>query len=107
MILVLLSGCFVFFPYSRFVNNNKKDGCCGGVFLKLMTCFAAGMLLTLSIVHIMPEAMGIYKAYQIEMMEESEGDHRRRRMLAEGEIDDFPVPSVIFFCGFMTMMFLD
>lgn len=69
MILVLLSGCFVFFPYSRFVNNTKKDGCCRGVFLKLMTCFAAGMLLTLSVVHIVPEAMGIYKAYLYEQME--------------------------------------
>ena len=62
MILVLISGCFVFFPYSKFVNN-KKDGCCKGVFLKLMTCFAAGMLMALSIVHILPEAAGIYKAF--------------------------------------------
>ena len=63
MILVLISGCFVFFPYSRFVkNNNKKEGCCkDGMFFALMTSFAAGMLLAISLIHIVPEANAIYK----------------------------------------------
>ena len=60
MFVLLIAGCFVFFPFSRFVNS-KKAGCCKGSFFGMLTSFAAGMLLSLSFVHILPEAAGIYK----------------------------------------------
>ena len=73
-----------------------------------MTCFAAGMLMTLSIVHILPEAAGIYKAFQIEELAKVKKGGRLLEEEDHGpEVDDFPMPNLIFFCGFMTMMFLD
>ena len=61
LFVLLFAGCFVFFPFTRYVNNTKKDGCCKGSFFAILTSFAAGMLLSLSFIHILPEASMIYK----------------------------------------------
>ena len=112
-VLVLFSGCFVFFPYLKAVKD-RKTGCCKGRFFSLLTCFAAGMLLTISIVHIMPEAVAMYGEY----LEEHEKEEAAHRLLEEDGHDDhdekkdehaagFPLPYVIFMCGFMMMLVLD
>lgn len=125
MIILLLAGCFVFFPFSRFVNN-KKAGCCKGAFFGMLTSFAAGMLLSLSFVHILPEAAGIYKelvAAEHKAEEAAEAAAKAakvaavaaakagKRLLEEEEHgeegESFPLPNVIFFIGFMLMLFLD
>jgi len=83
----------------------------------MLTCFAAGMLLTISIVHIMPEATAMYAEY-LEEHEKEEAGEAAHRLLAEEEHDDhgdeeeehkvgFPLPYVIFLLGFMIMLILD
>ena len=126
MIVLLLAGCFVFFPFSRVVNN-KKTGCCKGAFFGMLTSFAAGMLLSLSFMHILPEAAGIYKkiiAAEHKAEEAAEAAAKAakaaavaaakagKRYLEEEEHGEeggegFPLPNVIFFIGFMLMLFLD
>lgn len=118
MIVLLIAGGFVFFPFTRFVNN-KKTGCCNGTFFGMMTSFAAGMLLTLSFIHILPEASAIYSEYKHELHEAEEAAEAianaagKRRYMEEEEHEEeggeggFPLPNVIFFIGFMLMLFLD
>lgn len=111
-ILILLSGCFVFFPYLKAVKD-RKAGCCKGKFFSLLTCFAAGMLLTISLVHIMPEALAMYTEYLEEHEKEEAGEaHDDHRLLEEEEKEEehgaaFPLPYVIFLAGFMLMLVLD
>ena len=96
---ILFSGCFVFFPYLKVVKD-KKNGCCKGQFFSMLTCFAAGMLLAISLAHILPEANALYADYLIahEAEEAAHDDHRR---LAEEDHDEheeeghgakFPLP---------------
>lgn len=85
LILILISGCFVFFPFMKVVKD-RKNGCCKGKFFSLLTCFAAGMLLSISIVHIMPEANALYIDYlkdseKAELAGGNTDDHRRFRIL--------------------------
>lgn len=78
-----------------------------------MTCFAAGMLLTISIVHIMPEANALYADYLKESEEHDnhrlleENDHNDHQDKEEGHGSEFPLPYVIFLLGFMLMLILD
>jgi len=57
-----------------------------------MSCFAAGMLLTLSICHILPEANEKYEEMQLGK------EHKGH---------PFPLPFVLFLCGFLFLLFLD
>jgi hypothetical protein len=114
-VLLLFSGCFVFFPFLKSVKDSKA-GCCKGRFFSLLTCFAAGMLLTISIVHVMPEAVAIYGEY-LEEHEKEEAGHDHRLLEEDGHDDHdekkdehaagFPLPYVIFLLGFMLMLLLD
>lgn len=109
MFVILLAGCFVFFPFARFVRKQKDtQGCGKGAFFALMTSFAAGMLLSISLVHIMPEASAIYREYK-ELGHADHDDHDDHRRLEEDEHEEegFPLPNVIFFLGFMIMLLLD
>ena len=70
MALVILAGCNVFFPYLPCLKDaddgsgkKKKKACCKGKFFAFTNCFAAGMLLTMAVVHILPESVEMYKTY--------------------------------------------
>ena len=72
MCLLLIAGSFVFFPYADKIckknsvepdKNDKKKGCCKGQMFSIANCFAAGMLLSLSVCHILPESTEMYSAY--------------------------------------------
>jgi hypothetical protein len=77
------------------------------------------MLLTISIVHIMPEATEMYAEYLKDHAKEEAGhDDHRLRILEEDDHDDhdeekeehaggFPLPYAIFLAGFMLMLILD
>lgn len=68
IIFVMISALFVFFPYTPCIAQKKSHSfdsdfdtprrrCCStNKFFALMSCFAAGMLLSLSLCHILPEA---------------------------------------------------
>jgi len=66
IVLLLLAGLFVFFPYSQVKpkkegdSAEKKKECCKGRFFSISNCFAAGMLLSMALCHILPEAEGMY-----------------------------------------------
>ena len=70
MVAVLIAGCFVFFPYcvkdkddkvspsEPLVKKNKKCG--KSHFFSVLNCFAAGMLISMSLVHVLPESSEMY-----------------------------------------------
>ena len=68
IVLLLLAGLFVFFPYSQVqpknentgIKQDKKKDCCKGRFFSISNCFAAGMLISMALCHILPESEGMY-----------------------------------------------
>ena len=75
IILLLLAGLFVFFPYTQVrpkKDAEKKKQCCKGRFFSISNCFAAGMLFSMALCHILPEAEGMYLALQKHKAEASE-----------------------------------
>jgi hypothetical protein len=68
LVFMFVAGAFVFFPYASFVKEDetlpeeqrKKKSCCKGKFFSMMNCFAAGMLLSMAICHILPEADAMF-----------------------------------------------
>lgn len=120
MIAVLISGSFVFFPYSKMMRNQKSNrnhhvhsdvddeveeqkGCCKGRLFSLCNCFAAGMLLSISMMHILPEAKMIYMSYLEVLEKEMKTDDKDEHAQHSG----FPLPFVLFFSGFVFMLMLD
>ena len=100
-ILIFIAECFVFFPYKI---QNRKDGCCGGKFFTMLTCFTAGMLLTISLAHILPEATSLYGEYL------KHAGHAHRLLQGEDNKDGhgtFPLPEFVFYAGFMLMLLMD
>lgn len=133
IIFVILVGCVVFIPYTRLVKKNE-DGeqeqevsdtkICSGRVHQFSNCFAAGMLFSLSIVHILPEALEAYATYKATKPKDDHDDHddHRRlfaklfaRGLAEDDHDDhghgdganFPLVFFFFVLGFLFMLLLD
>jgi tetrahydromethanopterin S-methyltransferase subunit F len=54
---LLFAGLFVFFPYTQFKpkqKEQKKKECCKGRFFSISNCFAAGMLFSMALCHILP-----------------------------------------------------
>ena len=103
---LLLASLFVFLPYSNFMKSQKKKGkkgCCKGMCISLSSCFAAGMLLSIAILHILPEADANYGAGGHEEEEGHEGEEEE----GHGEGHSFPVPFLLFLVGFMVMLLLD
>ena len=65
IVLLLLAGLFVFFPYTQVrpkKEGEKKKQCCKGRFFSISNCFAAGMLFSMALCHILPEAEAMYQA---------------------------------------------
>ena len=99
----------------------------------LITCFATGMLISVSLCHILPEANEMYAdhlkaAHKAEEKaelaaggeknkldqdeEEEEGEHKNEEHGEhEGHGEEgghgFPLPNVLFFAGFMSMLLID
>lgn len=71
-VVVLLCGLFVFLPYAKCFRKSEKGQCCKGKFVTMTTCFAAGMLLSMSVVHVLPEANEMYGDYMKELHEAEE-----------------------------------
>ncbi len=64
-VLLLLVGMFVYVPFmDRFKHQpGKKPSSTKKMFYSICACFAAGMLLSIAMVHIIPESDALYKAY--------------------------------------------
>ena len=66
---MIIAGCFVFLPYSSLVQEDSKDKkqkCCKGKTFSFLNCFAAGMLMSMALCHILPEADAMYAKYLVE-----------------------------------------
>lgn len=153
IVINLLAGAVIFIPYTRLIKKSKNDEngvvdqansifnqntaetgktpICSGRILSFSNCFAAGMLFSLSVVHILPEALEAYGIYQAKKEGGGGGHdahgHRRlsydveKRYLAEDAHDDhggedghdshdevnFPMVFFFFVLGFMIMLLLD
>ena len=71
----------------------KVWGTCrnNGLLLSLLNCFSAGIFLAMSLIHIMPETAEIYVEWAA----------------AEGIEEPFPLPYVMFFIGYLLILFVD
>ena len=141
IIFILLAGLVILVPYSKFVRKSNENmteqtdtKVCSGRLHQYSNCFASGMLLSLSLVHILPEALEAYTSYLKEHAKEEDHDghdHRRRilsfftRVLSETdkaatktteakkeghdehEEGGFPLVFFLFVVGFLLMLFLD
>ena len=96
--------------------NQGKFICCGGGRIQsYSTAFASGMLMTMALVHILPETVTAYDNFVKTSGHGSDDGHDHRlRILAgdegkEGESHGgkFPTAYVLFLAGFWIMQFLD
>ena len=94
MFCVFLAGLNVFFPYlpclkgKQGEGGQKKKACCAGKFFSFTNAFAAGMLLTMSMVHIMPESVEMYKKYLETTLDEKVSMYTELSSNLEGEDHD-------------------
>ena len=80
MFIVLLAGCCVFIPYLPYfkdkekldlksvtpIESKAKRGkmkCCRWRFSSFVNAFAAGLLISMAIIHILPESVEMYKTF--------------------------------------------
>ena len=88
IITILLSGLAIFAPYTKCMGKSENAAqeetvsrVCKGRLASYSICFAAGMLLSLSVVHILPEALELHAEYLKEHGKEHAGGHDHRRLL--------------------------
>ena len=65
---VFLAGACIFLPYIKCMRKKEEQRdpitpLCKGRLHQFSNCFAAGMLFSISLVHILPEAIEMYKTY--------------------------------------------
>ena len=97
IIVMLAAGAFIFLPYSKMAKDADQNQTeseevtkvCKGRVHSYSTCFAAGMLLSFSFIHILPEVVHVYALY--EAKEHAEHGHRRLRALAAAATATNPV----------------
>ena len=64
IVIMILCGLFVLIPYLKCCKKaDKEGGAMSGqkIFFAVSACFSAGMLISISILHILPEANEMYK----------------------------------------------
>ena len=63
IVVMLMSGSFVFLPFTKrcAYNKNEDKSSCKNLFFSISACFAAGMLMSISVLHILPEANEMYE----------------------------------------------
>ena len=71
IVVILIAALPILLPYTKFVRKSSADmheeqtdtKVCSGRLQQYSICFASGMLLSLSLVHILPEALEMYASY--------------------------------------------
>ena len=120
IVIMLLSSSFVFLPFTKRCEYNKSESKSSGknLFFAVSACFAAGMLMSISILHILPEATEMYEgvtakwAAEAEVREAAEALAHGETAEAHADDDDhagegghgFPLPFFIFQAGFFIML---
>ena len=118
--VMLISGSFVFLPFTKKCAHNEKESktSCKNLFFAISACFAAGMLMSISILHILPEANEMYEkvvavreaeekakeALEAATHGETAGDHDKHDEHAGEGGHSFPLPFFIFQAGFFLML---
>ena len=107
IVLLLLASLFVFLPYKG--KQNYKDlSACQKQFYSQASCFAAGMLLAIATVHILPEANAMWNSEKHDDHETlNEPEHSEHAEEAEKDGHAFPLPFVLMLVGFCIMLFMD
>ena len=100
VVLMIAAGSFVYLPYNeKFANGNSKTK---SKVQSLSNCFASGLLLGMSLIHILPETSDKYNDFMKDEEEthvESADEHDHEHSI--------PVPFILFLCGFLFMMLMD
>lgn len=141
MVIVLFLGLVIFLPYMKCINDRKEavsvgdDGdydngdfiCCGsGRIQSFCLSFAAGMLMTLAICHILPATAESYAIVWAKREAEHAAEHAAEeaaedttgkglRILAGAHTDGahahgggkLPAAYLLFLCGYWLMLLLD
>ena len=89
IIAMLFAGSFVFLPFTKRCQTpkgyaNRNSGL--NKFFAFSACFAAGMLMSISLLHILPEANEMYEKVVAEW-EEAEEASMLKNVKLEGEED--------------------
>lgn len=102
---IFITGLSLFLPYTKCMNrekaNDDKTYICKNRIGQFGNCFAGGMLLAISIVHILPDTIGSYADWLKHVAEERAAEGR------EWHEPSFPTPYVLFVFGFLLMLLLD
>ena len=77
VVVMLLCSCFVFLPFTKKCssNGNRKEGSGRNIFFAVSACFAAGLLMSISVLHILPEANEMYEGVLKKWEIEEEAEH--------------------------------
>lgn len=94
--------------------------------ISIMNCFAGGVFLAMALVHILPEAVEQYEAamtgkpsgHSHRLLQDADGheedehddhDHEEEEVAAETEEEGelFPLPYLLFFLGYVIVLFID
>lgn len=101
---MIAAGSFVYLPYNeKLANGNSKTK---SKVQSLSNCFASGLLLGMSLIHILPETSDKYNDF----MKEEEGTHAESADEHDHKHDhehSIPVPFILFLCGFLFMLLMD
>jgi len=89
-ILLGIVGLFCLLPFHSKCKHTpgKKPSKGKALFYSVMACFAAGMLISIALVHIMPEATALYNAYGKEGSEDAHAGHDDHGCEDDGAHDD-------------------
>jgi hypothetical protein len=134
VVIMILSSCFVFLPFTKRCSRDKNESktICKKIFFTVSACFAAGLLMSISILHILPEANEMYEGVLAKWETEEEaaehaleaaehaaelasgvshaGETAEEHDKHEGEEHGghaFPLPFVLFQVGFFLMLLMN
>ena len=77
IVVMILSGLFVFLPFTKRCakTGNEDKNSCKHVFFSVSACFAAGLLMSISVLHILPESNEMYEGVMAKWEAEEEAAH--------------------------------
>lgn len=119
-VCMILAACVVFLPFTKRCQTSKDEpkNSCKSISFSLSACFAAGMIISISLLHILPEASekfeGILekrqKEYEAREVAEAKDhgetapDHHKHDEHLKLGGHEFPLPYLLFQVGFFFML---
>jgi len=89
VLVMVLSSCFVFLPFTKRCSHDKNESksSCKHMFFAVSACFAAGLLMSISVLHILPESNEMYEGVMAKWEAEEEAAEHALELKAGGKVE--------------------